>query len=393
VRDGPSSRRRIYLDNNATTEVVEPVRKAMLPFLGDRSGNPSSIHGLGRQAREAVETARRSVARLLGCRPRRIVFTGSGSASDNLALKGAAFTAPGAKRHIVTSTIEHPAVLETCRFLERAGFRITLVDVDGGGRVDPGALHAALDDETFLVSIMTANNEVGTIQPVKELCAVAHERGALFHTDAVQAAGKIPIDVSETRADLVTVSAHKIHGPKGIGALYIREGLELEALVHGGGQEAGLSSGTENVPAIVGFGAAAELARRALGQSDEVQRLRDLLEKRIRDLVPGAVLNGVRTGRLPNTLNLTLPGLRGESLVIALDRHGVSLSSGSACKSGSPKPTHVLLAMGKSEEDAHCSVRFSLSRETREEDVAATALALDRVLEEMETTVRFLACK
>lgn len=386
-------RRRIYLDNNATTRVDDRVREAMLPFLGERSGNPSSIHGLGRQAREAVETARRQVARLLGCRPRRVVFTGSGSASDNLALKGAAFAAPEGRHHLVTSSIEHPAVLEACRFLERLGYRIGHVGVDGEGRIQPAALRAILDDETFLVSIMTANNEVGTIQPVKDLCAVVQEHGALFHTDAVQAAGKIPLDVVDIGADLVTLSAHKLHGPKGVGALYVREGLELEPLVHGGGQETGLSSGTENVPAIVGFGKAAELAHGALEQPDDTRRLRDLLEDGIRRVIPDAVLNGPREGRLPNTLNLTLPGLRGESLVIALDRYGISLSSGSACKSGSPKPTHVLLAMGKSEESAHCSVRFSLSRETSEEDIVATVGALGRVLEEMESTVRFLACK
>jgi cysteine sulfinate desulfinase/cysteine desulfurase-like protein len=340
-----------------------------------------------------VEAARRQVAGLLGCRPRRVVFTGSGSASDNLALKGAALAAPDGKRHIVTSAIEHPAVLETCRFLERVGYRVTYLSVDESGRVDPRSLEAALDDETVLVSIMAANNEVGTLQPITDLCAAAHARGVLFHTDAIQAAGKLSLDVTRTEADLVTLSAHKIHGPKGIGALYVREGLDLEALVHGGGQEAGLSAGTENVPAIVGFGTAAELARRAVDHTDAIRGLRDRLQAGILELIPDAILNGSNQERLPNTLNLTLPGIRGESLVIALDRHGVSLSSGSACKSGSPKPTHVLLAMGRTEEEAHCSVRFSLSRHTTEEDVTATVTALGHVLEEMESTVRFLACK
>ena len=248
-------------------------------------------------------------------------------------------------------------------------------------------------DDTILVSIMMANNEVGTIQPIKELCRVTHDRGALFHTDAVQAVGKILVDVDDLGIDLLSIAAHKFHGPKGVGALYVRKGVELEALIHGGKQERGLRAGTENVPAIVGMGRAAALAPDRVASGDRLAELRDRLEEKIRRLVPGAALNGDRDNRLPNTLNLTLPGLRGESLVVALDQHGIALSSGSACKTGNPDPTHVLIAMGRAPESAHCAVRFSLSHHTTDEDIDATVNALAEVLEEMETTVRFLSCK
>jgi len=389
----PAPARRIYLDNNATTRVADAVREAMLPYLEAAHGNPSSIHGVGRAAREAVDAARGQVAALLHTRPRRILFTGGGSEADNLAIKGVAFARRSGGTHIVTSTIEHPAVLQTCRFLERMGYEVTYLTVDRDGRIAPAALRAALRDDTILVSLMMANNEVGTIQPIAELCAVAHERGVTFHTDAVQAVGKIDVNVEELGVDLLSMSAHKLHGPKGIGALYVRKGVALEPLIHGGKQESGLRAGTENVPAIVGFGKAAELGRLAVRNADAIARQRDRLEAGIRTLVPNAVLNGPSAGRLPNTLNLTLPNLRGESLVVALDQHGISLSSGSACKSGSPEPTHVLLAMGRSDAEAHCAVRFSLSHFTTGDDVDETIRALDQVLAELETTVRFLPCK
>jgi len=385
--------RRIYLDNNATTVVADEVREAMLPYLGAEFGNPSSLHASGRETRKAIAEARRRVARLVGARPRSIVFTGGGSAADNLALKGVAFRHAERGRHLVTTAIEHPAILKTAAFLERLGYEVTVLEVDDRGLVAPARLAAALRDDTILVSVMMANNEVGTIQPIRELCAVAHEGGALFHTDAVQAVGKIPVDVEELGVDLLSMSAHKFHGPKGIGALYVRRGVELDPLVHGGGQESGLRAGTENVPAIVGMGKAAQLAVSRVDRAGRIAELRDRLEAGIREYLPDAIRNGDPRRRLPNTLNLTVPGLRGESLVVALDQHGIALSSGSACKAGSPDPTHVLLAMGRSPEEAHCSVRFSLSDETTEEDVAATVSALARVLEEMETTVRFLPCK
>jgi cysteine desulfurase NifS len=391
----PASRpaRRVELDGNATTSVAPAVRDAMLPYLGVESGNPSSLHLRGRQAREALEEARRSVARLLGVRPARIVFTGGGSESDNLALKGLAFAPRSGRDHVITSAIEHPAILATCRFLSRIGLRVTVLPVDRDGRVDPEALAAVLDDSTLVVSIQLANNETGTIQPIAQLAALAHARGALFHTDAVQAAGKVPIDVEALGVDLLTLSAHKLHGPKGVGALYVRKGIVLEPLVHGGRQEHGLRAGTENVAGIAGMGAAASLALQSLAEAPRIASLRDRLEEGVLALVPGARRNGPTEERLPNTSSLTLPGLRGEALVVALDQHGVALSSGSACKAGSPDPTHVLLAMGRTAEEAHCSVRFSLTRETTEEDIDAALAALGTVLEEMETTVRFLPCK
>ena len=384
--------KRIYLDNNATTQVADGVREAMIPYLETAYGNPSSIHDMGRDAREAIEKARRQVAKLINAQPRRIIFTGGGSEADNLALKGVAFDQRDKGKHIITTTIEHPAILSTCKFLERLGYRITYLDVDGDGWLAPDKLRKAITDDSILVSIMMANNEVGTILTIKELCTIAHERGILFHTDAVQAVGKIKVDVQELDVDLLSLSAHKFHGPKGIGALYVRKNVKLESLIHGGKQEVGLRAGTENVPAIVGLGRAAELALHPRRDSEKIRVLRDKLEEGIKKLVPDARLNGHPQNRLPNTLNLTLPGLRGESIVVAMDQHGISLSSGSACKSGSPEPTHVLIAMGRTEEEAHCAVRFSLSRDTTEEDINETVSALAKVLEE-KSIVRLTSCK
>jgi cysteine desulfurase NifS len=391
---------RIYLDNNATTALHPKVRGAMLPYLETEFGNPSSLHAGGKSAHEAVETARRQVARLIGARPRRMVFTGSGSEADNLAIKGVALRHSSGR--IITTAVEHPAVLGCCRFLEGLGYRVSYLQVDPEGRLDPGLLESTLcaaegdGEEVLLVSVMAANNEVGTLFPVKELEAIAHQHGSLFHTDAVQAAGKVPIDVEDLDVDLLTLSGHKFHGPKGVGALYVRKGLQLEPLVHGGRQETGVRAGTENVASIVGMGRAAELARHQfLPKMDGVAKLRDQLQRRLEELVEGARVNGPQDGgqRLPNTLNMTLPALRGESVVIAMDQKGVALSSGSACKSGSPEPSHALLAMGMTEEDAHCAVRFSLSEATTEQQIERTAELLAVVLEEMESTVRFLPCK
>ncbi|MFC1481776.1 IscS subfamily cysteine desulfurase [Candidatus Neomarinimicrobiota bacterium] len=385
--------RRIYLDNNATTQVAEQVREAMLPYLMSDHGNPSSIHRLGRDARDAIESARRQVGKLINARPRRLIFTGSGSEANNLALKGVAYALRDHGNHIITSSIEHPATLNTCRFLEKNGFEITYLPVDADGLVNPDELQAAFTKQTILVSIMLANNEVGTIEPIKVLCDLTHQHGAYFHTDAVQAAGKISVDVVDLDVDLLSLSGHKVHGPKGIGVLFVRKGVPLEPIIHGGKQEQGLRAGTENVPAIIGFGKAAELALRNLKNSHATSQLRDALEMGVMARLPDARLNGHPAERLPNTLNVTLPNLRGESLVVALDQHGISLSSGSACKSGSPDPTHVLLAMSRTEEEAHCAVRFSLSAETTKADIEDTLKVLDRVLEEIATTVRFLPCK
>ncbi len=384
--------KRIYLDNNATTQMADAVREVMIPYLSTAYGNPSSIHSIGRDARDAIEKARRKVAKLINAQPRRIVFTGSGSEADNLALKGVAFAMRDSGNYIITTTIEHPAIISTCKFLGKLGYRITYLDVDENGWLNPERLRDAIKEGTILVSIMMANNEVGTVLPIKKLCSIAHERGVLFHTDAVQAVGKIKVDVQELDVDMLSISGHKLHAPKGIGALYVKKGIELEPLIHGGKQESGIRAGTENLSAIVGLGKAADLATYTLQDSDRIRALRDKLEKGIKNLMPDARLNGHPESRLPNTLNLTLLGLRGESIVIALDQHGVSISSGSACKSGSPEPTHVLIAMGRTEEEAHCSVRFSLSRYTTEEDINDTVSALAQVLEE-KNTVRLMPCK
>lgn len=384
---------RVYLDNNATTGLSSEVHEAMLPYLDTRPGNPSSLHELGRKAREGIETARRQVAQLIHCRPRRIIFTGGGSEADNLAIKGVAYANANKGKHIITTTIEHPAILNTCRFLEKTGYQVTYLEVDKQGWLEPNQLKQAIRNDTILVSVMLANNEVGTILPIKELAMICQERGVLFHCDAVQAAGKIDIDVTELKVDLLTLSGHKFYGPKGIGVLFVQKGIKLEPLVHGGKQEMGLRAGTENVPAIVGMGKAAELALKQLNKSNQVVQLRDKLHNKILQLVPDARLNGHAKKRLPNTLNLTLPGLRGESIVVAMDQKGVMLSSGSACKTGSPDPSHALLAMGSSPEDAHCAIRFSLSTHTTETKIDYTANALKEVLTEMETTIRFMPCK
>jgi cysteine sulfinate desulfinase/cysteine desulfurase-like protein len=286
-------------------------------------------------------------------------------------------------------------VLNACGALTELGFETTVLEVDDDGKLDPDAFADALRPETVLASVMMANNEVGTLQPIAEVVRIARQRGVLFHTDAIQALGKVPIDVQELDVDLLSISAHKAHGPKGMGALYVKAGVELVPLVDGGGHERGLRSGTENVPGIVGFGKACDLATQWLNHKEleRVSLLRDRLETGIRELVPDAKLNGHRSQRLPNTLNLTLPGMRGESLLLFLDRHGVYFSSGSACKSGSPEPSHVLTAIGLSEEDAHCAVRLSLGVENSEEDIDYTLQAMDQVIRNSRSAVRFVACR
>ena len=388
--------RRVYLDHNATTPADPEVVEAMRPFLSSEYGNPSSIHGLGVEARSAVERVRRAVAQALNCTARRVVFTGGGSEADNLAIKGAAFAGRDAGLHIITSRVEHPAVLGACEVLTAFGFEVTYLEADGQGLVDPKSLAEAIRPGTILVSVITANNEVGTVQPVAELARIAKAHGALFHTDAVQALGKLPLDVEELGIDLLSVSSHKVYGPKGVGALYVRRGVRLDPLIHGGGHEWGLRAGTENVPGIVGFGRAIELAVRRMNQGEEmerVRRLRDMLEEGIREIVPGAKLNGHVTRRLPNTLNMTLPGMRGESLVLLLDRRGVCFSSGSACKSGKPEPSHALTAMGLTDEEAHCTVRFSLGVGNTEDDIRYVVDSLAEVVENAKRSVQFATCR
>jgi len=387
--------RRVYLDHNATTPVADEVREAMLPFLGEACGNPSSIHGFGNQARVAVEAARRVVAQALNCTARRVIFTGGGSEADNLALRGVTLASDGSRRHLVVSSVEHPAVLATARALAEAGYQLTLLPVNREGVVEPGQLEEAIRPDTLLVSVMLANNETGALQPVRELAAIAHARGALFHCDAVQGFGKIPLDVEELGVDLLALSAHKIHGPKGVGALYVGKEVPLAPLITGGGQERGMRAGTENVPGVVGFARAVELFQKRLygDEPARVVRLRDRLEEGIRALLPGARRNGPEKLRLPNTLSMILPEIRGESLVLFLDRRGIAFSSGSACKSGNPDPSHALLAMGLSAQEAHCSVRFSLGTANSEEEIDYVLESLRELLGETRSLVRFVPCR
>ncbi|OPY64214.1 MAG: Cysteine desulfurase [Syntrophorhabdaceae bacterium PtaU1.Bin034] len=357
-------------------------------------GNPSSIYGAGKEAHDAVEAARKSVALLINATPRRIVFTSGGSEGNNFVIKGVAFALGASKNHIVTSSIEHPSVLAACRWLEKHGFEVTYLPVDRNAIVNPEDLSRVLSERTCLVSIMAANNETGSLQPITELARIAAQRGVLFHTDAVQAVGKMPVDVQEWGADFLTLSGHKFNGPKGAGAVYIRKGLEIPPLIHGGKQERGLRGGTENVLSIVGIGRAAHLAGQRLGEMESrVRKLRDDLQQGILRIVSGAKLNGHPEKRLPNTLNVTLPGIRGESLVLALDSRGVFFSSGSACKSGSPDPSHVLLAMGLSTDEAHCAVRFSLGTENTTEEIEGTLQSLREVINTSLANVRFVSCR
>jgi cysteine desulfurase NifS len=384
---------RIYLDHNATTPLAQEVRETMAVVMKEHFGNPSGIYREGREAHGIIEGARRSIAQLLNCTAKRIIFTSGGSESNNLVLKGVAFANRGRKDHIITTAIEHPAVLAACEWLEAMGFRITRLPVDRTGIVDPQDLLNSITPETCLASIMMANNETGTIQPIAELAAIARERDVLFHTDAVQAAGRIPLDVEALGIDFLSLSAHKLYGPKGAGILYMRKDARISSLVHGGKQERGLRAGTENVAAIAGFGKAAELAIKFLPSMERVAKMRDSLQTKISEIIPAAWLNGDPVQRLPNTLNMTLPGFRGESLVLVLDQKGLSLSSGSACRSGSPKPSHVLLAIGLSEEEAHCSVRLSLGPENTFEEIDRTAGLFEEAVNGARNSVRFVPCR
>ena len=360
----------IYLDHNATTPVRSEVFDAMEPFFRDRFGNASSIHRYGQAARAAVEEARARVAGLVNARPGEIYFTSGGTESDNLAIKGAAYARRTRGRHIVTTNIEHSAVLNSCAFLEREGFEVTYLPVDEYGRVDAVQVEDALTGQTILISIMHANNEIGTVQPVGEIGRIARARGVCFHTDAVQSAGKLPVDVEAMGADLLSLSGHKIYGPKGVGAIYIRKGVEIEPTAHGGHHENDVRSGTENTVGIVGLGKAAELA--AEERESEYRHLsgmRDALEARIRVEIEGVRVNGHPERRLPGTLNVSFPGAEGESLIMSLDLAGIAVSTGSACTSGAIEPSHVLLALGRDPRTALGSVRFSFGRDNTMGDV------------------------
>ena len=375
--------RRIYLDNAATTAVTPEVLEAMLPWFTEGYGNASSVHTHGREAKRAIENARRQVAKALNCAsPQEIYFTAGGSESDNWAIKGAAL-AKGAG-HIITTAIEHHAVLHTCEWLQKQGFDVTYLPVDEYGRVTAAQVERALREDTILVSVMAANNEVGTIQPIGEIGVLCRERGVLFHTDAVQAVGAVPIDVQAMNIDLLSLSGHKLHGPKGVGALYIRKGVKIESLIHGGAQERGFRAGTENVPGIVGMGKAIEIAHANLADNAaRITCLRDELIAGLMQLLPGTRLNGHPTERLPGNVNLSFDGVEGEALLLRLDLAGVAGSSGSACTSGTLDPSHVLLALGLSEAAAHGSLRLTLGADTTREDIAAVLEILPPIVEDL----------
>jgi cysteine desulfurase len=373
--------RRIYLDHAATTPTHPEVVKAMLPYFTDAFGNPSSIHSYGQEAKGAIEEARIKVAELIGARSEEIVFTGGGTEADNFALKGIAFANGDKGNHIVTTSIEHHAVMEVCKFLERRGFRITYLPVDEYGLVDPQDFKKAITDKTILISVMHANNEVGTIEPVEEIGRIAKEAGIYFHTDAVQTVGHIPVNVDKFKIDLLSISAHKLYGPKGVGALYVRKGVKLVSLMHGGEQEKRRRAGTENVPAIVGFGKAIELAGQAMNkEAERLTYLRDKLIKGLVERIDHIRLNGHPTKRLPNNVNVGVDFVEGESMLLNLDLEGICASTGSACSSASLEPSHVLLALGLSSEKAHGSLRFSLGRETTEEDIDRVIAVLSEIV-------------
>ncbi|MBI4862290.1 MAG: cysteine desulfurase [Candidatus Riflebacteria bacterium] len=373
----------IYLDYNATTPVDPLVREAMEPYLGRLFGNPSSAHRPGQMARRGIEEARESVARLLGCEPGEIIFTSGGSEADALALLGTA-RARNAPGHVIAVSTEHPAVLGAFEELERLGHRATRLAVSSDGAVSPESLETAIEPGTFLASVMLANNETGWIQPIPQLASLARERGIVFHTDAVQAAGKLPVRAGELGVDLLSLSAHKLYGPKGIGALYVRSGTRLGRILAGGSQERGLRPGTENVPGIVGLGAAAALATERLGQeSARIRALRESLWARLAAAVPGILRNSVLESCLPNTLHISLPGLASESLVVALDLEGVYVSGGAACHSGAHEPSHVLRAMGLERSRALSSLRLSLGRFTSDDDVAEASRRIAHVVGRM----------
>ena len=375
---------RIYLDNAATTAVSPEVLEAMLPYFTQCFGNPSSIHSTGRDARRAVDAARRQVAGAIGAQPQEIYFTAGGSESDNWAIKGTAFARRNKGNHIITSAIEHHAVLHTCAWLEKQGFEVTYLPVDEFGRVRVEDVEKAITDKTILITIMAANNEIGTIQPIEEIGRLAHDKGILFHTDAVQAIGAMPIDVNAMHIDMLSMSGHKFHGPKGIGALYIRKGVKIDQYLHGGAQERGQRAGTENLAGIVGMGKAIEIATQHLEENARrLTALRDKLIDGILAEIPDVRLNGHRTQRLPNNVNVSVRYVEGEALLLRLDLAGIAGSSGSACTSGSLDPSHVLLAIGLPHEIAHGSLRLSLGADTTEAEI-------DEVLDKLPGIVKNL---
>jgi len=360
----------IYLDYAATTPVHPEVVKAMSPYYSDLFGNPSAIHHLGQESRIALEQARSSVARLINARDDEIIFTGSGTEADNFAIKGLAIANREKGNHIITSTIEHHAVLETCGFLEKQGYSVSYLQVDKHGLVDPDDIKKAITNKTIIISIMQANNEVGTIEPISEIGKIAREAGVYFHTDAVQTAGHIPIDVNRMNVDMLSLSAHKLYGPKGVGVLFLRKGTKVTPFIHGGRQEMGKRASTENVPGIVGLGKAAEIALNEMdGEASRITALRQRLIEGIQGNIEDTLLNGHPTTRLPNNLNIIVDFVDGEAMLLLLDQKGICVSTGSACSSADLGASHVLLALGLSAYQAHGSLRFSLGKWTTEEDI------------------------
>ena len=379
LQNGP-----IYLDYNATTPVDPAVVEAMLPYLSHHFGNPSSTHRYGQAAHQAVDTARTQVAQLLGCAPAEITFTGGGSESDNLAMRGVALAQRTRGDHIITQVTEHPAVLKTCRALTQLhGFRVTYLPVDGSGCVNPADVAAAIDEKTVLITIMHANNETGTLQPIVEIARIARQHGVLMHTDAAQSVGKIPTQVAELGVDLLTIAGHKLYAPKGIGALYVRHGVQLEPVIYGGGQEAGLRAGTEQVASIVALGTACMLAQQQLAESlPRLQRLRDQLHKQLEQRLARALsVNGHPSKRLPNTLNISVEGIIGEEVLAATPE--IASSTGSACHEGSTEPSAVLTAMGLSRARALGALRLTLGRWSTEEEIAQAVILLARTIDSL----------
>lgn len=376
----------IYLDNAATTMVNPKVVDAMMPFFTEYYGNPSSIYSFAGKAKEAVEDARAAIAGILGAKTEEIYFTGGGSESDNWALKATAEMYGSKGKHIITSSIEHHAILHTCDYLEKQGFEITYVGVDENGRIKLDELKEAIRPDTILISVMAANNEIGTIQPLKEIGAIAKEHGILFHTDAVQAFAHIPINVDEMNIDMLSASGHKINGPKGIGIMYIRKGVKIGSFIHGGAQERKRRAGTHNVPGIVGMGVAAKIATEEMQERMAYEcKLRDHLIERVLTEIPYSRLNGDRTNRLPNNTSFCFRFIEGESMLILLDQAGICGSSGSACTSGSLDPSHVLLAIGLPHEIAHGSLRLTLSEQTTMEEIDYTVDELKKIIERLRS--------
>ena len=380
----------IYMDNNATTKVADEVREEMIPFLSELYGNPSSMHSFGGQVGHKIAKARQQVASLLGCQPDEIIFTSCGTESDNAAVKGA-LVAAGNKTKIITSRVEHPAVLGTCRELEHHGCSIVEIAVDKNGRIDLKQLEQSIDDDTALVSIMYANNETGVIFPIEKIADMVKSKGCVFHTDAVQAVGKIPLDLSKSKIDMLSLSGHKLHAPKGIGVLYVRKGTRLAPFMVGGHQESGKRAGTENVPGIVALGKACELANKYMDEENtRVKEMRDALEKAILENSPDSFVNGDVDSRLPNTSNISFEYIEGEAILLMLNKYGICASSGSACTSGSLEPSHVLRAMGVPFTAAHGSIRFSLSRYNTMDEMTFVAEKMPEIVNQLRKLSPFV---